>query len=376
MQPRIVSLVSYAFLPAKVGGQKHIALFYEYLSAYIPVHCVTTSRNDPAYAKGYRVENILSTSIVRYMNPFYFFLLRKRIRQEAASHLLIEHPYYGWLAVLLKWFCKVPLVIHSHNIESIRFKTIGKPWWRLLWYYERFVHRQADYNLFITDADKAYAVKAYGLVVEKCMTATYGITTSEPPAAEAKAAARAQLLQHYGLAPATTLLFFNGTFDYLPNRQGLYSITEQLNPLLARNPDFKYAILVCGRDIPEALLQTAIPNVYFAGFVNDISQYFMGADVFINPITSGGGIKTKLVEALGYNLNAVSTRTGATGIPTALCGEKLLLSDDGDWRTFAENIIRATRVTQQIPAAYYDFFYWGSIAKRTSAFLTNSQIPL
>jgi hypothetical protein len=54
-------------------------------------------------------------------------------------------------------------------------------------------------------------------------------------------------------------------------------------------------------------------NIIYAGFVDDISIYFKGADVFINPVSYGGGIKTKLVEALGYNLNAVSTSNGAIG---------------------------------------------------------------
>ncbi len=36
----------------------------------------------------------------------------------------------------------------------------------------------------------------------------------------------------------------------------------------------------------------------------------------------GGGIKTKLVEALGYNMNVVTTTSGAIGVPLSITGEK------------------------------------------------------
>ena len=43
-----------------------------------------------------------------------------------------------------------------------------------------------------------------------------------------------------------------------------------------------------------------IKNLVYAGFVNDVDVYYKGADLFINPVNSGGGLKTKLVEAIGF----------------------------------------------------------------------------
>ena len=120
----VISIVSYPFLPAKVGGQKGVAFFYKYFSRYHKVICVTTEKNDPGAAEGYDVLNILSNSPIRYINAFYFFTLRKIIRHNKATHLVLEHPYYGWLGVLLKWFCRVKLIVHSHNIEGLRWKSL------------------------------------------------------------------------------------------------------------------------------------------------------------------------------------------------------------------------------------------------------------
>jgi len=57
--------------------------------------------------------------------------------------------------------------------------------------------------------------------------------------------------------------------------------------------------------------------------VDDITLYYKGADMLINPVMDGGGIKTKLVEALGYSMNVVTTTSGAIGVPLTITGEKI-----------------------------------------------------
>ena len=114
------------------------------------------------------------------------------------------------------------------------------------------------------------------------------------------------------------------------------------------------------------LKQYADKNIIYAGFVEDISLYFKGVDVFINPVTDGGGIKTKLVEALGYNLNAVSTINGATGVDEKICNGKLLICGNTDWRSFAEKMQDAINITQPITHEFFDNFYWDNIAGKAA----------
>src|SRR5688572_27824282 len=174
------SLVSYHFLPAKVGGQKGIALFNKYFSLHVRLVCVTTRNNDPSEAN-YPVHTLLSNSPLRYANPFYFFTLKKIFRQHQVTHLILEHPYYGWLAMLMKWFLKTTIVLHAHNIEGNRFRTLGKWWWPILRQYEKWVHRNADVVFFIQDEDREYAIRNFKLAPAKCHTITYGIEWTTPP---------------------------------------------------------------------------------------------------------------------------------------------------------------------------------------------------
>jgi hypothetical protein len=365
---KVLGLVSYNILPAKIGGQKDISLFYKYFSRKVNLLCVTTKSNQPSAAEGYEVRNRLSDSPLRYINIFYFFTIRKIIRQEQITHLELEHPYYGWLAVLLKWFAGVNLIVHSHNIEGLRFKTLGKWWWKGLWLYEKWVHRRADYSFFKQDDDRAYAIRHFGLSPEKCITTTYGIEWNAPPAAAERKAARDFLVQQHGIPAGHRLLLFNGAFNYLPNINGLRHIVEQINPALQTITDFKYTILICGKDIPADLISSSHANMVFAGFVPDISVYFKGADVFLNPVVEGGGIKTKLVEALGHGMNAVSSHNGAIGVDPAICNGKLVITDD-QLTGFAQAVVKAAQYEAPLPEAYFKHFYWDNIAQKAALFI-------
>ncbi|HEX4375016.1 MAG TPA: glycosyltransferase family 4 protein, partial [Puia sp.] len=325
--------------------------------------------NNPALANGYEALNILSNSKLRYINVFYFFLVRKIIKQKKATHVILEHPYYGWLGVLLKRFCNVKLIVHSHNIEGLRWKTLGKWWWKILWNYEKFTHRNADYNFFIQDEDKKYAVENFGLNSSKCITVTYGIEWNKIPSAQELSRSKQQVRTTHNISEEKKILLFNGAFKYKPNLDALNKIIDVIDPLLQQQINFQYAIIICGMDIPEEIIAGKYPNIIIAGFVDDISVYLKGADVFLNPITEGGGIKTKLVEALGYDLNAVSTEHGAIGIDPGWCNNKLQLCDDNDWDSFCELIIRSSAHDENISEIYFQHFYLGNIIKKAAEFI-------
>ncbi|MBK9530781.1 MAG: glycosyltransferase family 4 protein [Chitinophagaceae bacterium] len=366
---KILSLVSYKFLPPEMGGQKGIAFFNRYLAKHANLVCVTTEANSNYLQEGYPVKNILSNSPTRYFNPFYIFTLGRIIREEKITHLILEHPYYGWLGILLKWFYKIKLVVHSHNIESMRFKSMGRWWWGILWNYEKLTHKLAEHNFFIQDNDRAYAVEKFKLDPQRCTVITYGFELSHAPPAAEKSISREELCRIHDIAASDKILLFNGTLGYEPNLDALDIILKKINPVLLEAEDFKYKIIICGNKLPpgyDNLINYKEKNIIYAGFVNDINLYFKGCDVFINPVTDGGGIKTKVVEALGYDLSVISTHSGAIGIPAEITGNKLQVLPDNDWNGFARCIL-SHDPGLTIPPAYFEHFYWGNIAAKAAA---------
>lgn len=363
----VLSIVTYKIFPPKLGGQKSIALFNEYLSKKENLFCFTIKDNDPSLAP-YKVFNELANGRMRYINPFYFLSIQKIIKENKISHIIVEHPYYGWMTLLLKKYGKVKLIVHSQNIEAERFKTIGKWWWKILWYYEKWIHKKADFTFCITQQDREYFQKQYGLPLEKSAVITYGISWNSIPSPAEKAEAKKSLLTRHALKTGTHLFLFNGTLHYQPNVIALRNILEKINPLFIKK-GISYKIIICGKGLPRAmneLKEYKSKNIIYAGFVDDITEYFNGADVFINPVTEGGGIKTKLVEALGHNMNAVSTINGAIGIEENICNGKLYLSEKEDWQKFADNMEKCLNNKNSISSVYFDHFYWGNIAEKAA----------
>ena len=216
-----------------------------------------------------------------------------------------------------------------------------------------------------------YFLSEYNLSPKKISLITYGIPWNSLLPLSDEAEAKAYLLKQYFLEKGTVLYLFNGALDYKPNLDALNNILKNINPLMAAS-GIAYKIIICGKNLPaemNELKEYAHENIIYAGFVDDISIYFKGADIFINPVTDGGGIKTKLVEALGYNLTAVSTTNGALGIDEKICNGKLLVSSNNDWQIFTANMLEAINVTQSIPREFFQHFYWDNIAKKAAVII-------
>lgn len=364
---KVASLVPYKIMPARMGGQKGIYLFLKFVSQKVPVVCYTSNDNEPGIAENFTVKKILGTGSSRYYNLFNFFKLKKDFKREGITHLILEHPYLGWLGILLKYFAGVKLIVHSHNIESLRFKSTGRWWWRILWQYEKLVHRRADHSFFITAEDSAYAISNFKLNPSLCTVITYGIEQAQAPSLTEKEAAKQEIIRHHQLPDPDFVLLYNGTLDYEPNLDGLRTIVNQVNPVLMAQKEFTYTIIVCGNRLSaenKAWLEShRNNNILFAGFVDDINLYFTAADLFLNPITDGGGIKTKLVEALAANNTTISYTNGAIGIPRAITGNKLTVVADDDAEAFASALLQQIHnIKAIIPESFFNHFYWGNIA--------------
>ena len=167
-------------------------------------------------------------------------------------------------------------------------------------------------------------------------------------------------------------MLFNGSLNYLPNIEAVNYILDFINPALLKISGFKYKIIICGKGLPASfdnLNAYKNSNIIYAGFVDDINIFFKGSDIFLNPVISGGGIKTKLVEALGNGLTSVSTEAGAFGIPKNISAEKLTVTKDHDWDAFVNAIINAN-ITAETQPAFFNHFYWGNIAAKAAEIIS------
>jgi glycosyltransferase involved in cell wall biosynthesis len=266
---------------------------------------------------------------------------------------------------IIKAGTQLKIICRTHNIESQRFRSIGKKWWSLLAIYERWVLNKCDFVTCITDADMQFMTRKMNLNPSKCIVAPYGIDEQESPTD--KTLCKKRVCDRHQLNPDIPLLFFNGLMSYKPNLDGLDMILNHIQPKL-KSKNFNCNILIVGKGLPaqyEELKTYNQSGIFYAGFVDNITEYTKAADVLLNPVIIGGGIKTKVVEALGYGTSVVSTESGAIGIDPSITNHKLLITKDNDWDTFSEKIIAYNaNSTTQTPEAFYKVFYWGNIVSK------------
>jgi glycosyltransferase involved in cell wall biosynthesis len=365
---KILAIAPYPYLPYFSGGQKFIAQFFENLAEETELTVISVETNDPSTVSNYRLLPWLKKSFSRYMDLRLVSRISHEVKTGGQEVLICEHPYMAWLCWLVSKKTGIPWYLHTHNIEYQRFRSMGKWWWPILKYYERWAFRKADLVFYITPEDRAFAVKQWGIPESKSIDLPFGITIPSCPAN--KAAQKEIIGTKHGIAAGDRLILFNGLLSYKPNLDALMVILDQINPLLMAEPGFRYKIIVCGKGLPESLNGLAAyrdKNMVYAGFVDDIESYFTAADIFLNPVQSGGGIKTKMVEAIAYGATVIATVTGATGINKDVCGDKLLTVPDDDWNAFAKAVTAQGEKLADTPAGYYNYYYWKNVARRLAA---------
>ncbi|HEY8609900.1 MAG TPA: glycosyltransferase, partial [Roseomonas sp.] len=94
------------------------------------------------------------------------------------------------------------------------------------------------------------------------------------------------------------------------NRDGIRWFIEQAWPAVA---DLGAELHVAGR-VCDALMQHAAPGLVLHGEVENPADFLEAADIGINPVFYGGGLKIKTVEYLCRGLPSVLTEEGAFGL--------------------------------------------------------------
>lgn len=362
---RIVSVVWYKVLPPLFGGQKGVAFFNEYLGRLAPLTCLC-SKNNTVIPASYHIDATLPVSKSQFLNPFCWWKIFLAAKRQKATHLILEFPYYGLAGFFTKMLTGAKLLVHAHNIESHRFKTQNKKWWRLLQAYEKWTLRKANGIFFKTEKEKNFAVEHFALDPKNSIVVPYGTVAGRK---SEKDEAKALLLQRHGIHTGTGLLLFAGTLDYRPNAQALTALKKKVIPLLNKT-GLPYKIIVCGRIVDEAfsyLRNIQDPNLLYAGNVADIASYFAAADAFLNPVVTGGGVQTKMVDALGFNLNVVCFDGMQEGIKGA--DAKIFTAPQNDWQAFTTAIGYALNKNEPTPAAFFEYHNWTNIAEKTYRFI-------
>lgn len=121
--------------------------------------------------------------------------------------------------------------------------------------------------------------------------------------------------------PARATKFFNilfmGSYNHPPNRRSATFIIKYILPLLAEiERNFKLYFIGPDTEKFKNLIDSSPYKEYvdIRGFVQEINMAFEKMDIALFPILDGGGIKTKIIDALASGIPVVTTDKGVIGL--------------------------------------------------------------
>lgn len=108
-------------------------------------------------------------------------------------------------------------------------------------------------------------------------------------------------------------LLYWGAMSRPENHVCIMHFLKEAWPLLQqRHPNLHFFIV--GGGPPEELRKMASDRVTITGFVQDPSSFFALASVMVAPLTSGGGLKVKILESMAAGLAVVGNAIAMEGI--------------------------------------------------------------
>lgn len=151
-------------------------------------------------------------------------------------------------------------------------------------------------------------------------------------------------------------LLFTGTFSFFPNVEALAFLLQ-----LAKNSS-KYDFIIAGKNLNKVIIHENLPNnvyTYSNVTVDELSSLYMYSNIFISPIQSGSGMKTKLAEAMSYGLPIIAHQNSVSGYLDAIKLNIIQTFNDNELgeeslNKYIENALKLTH--SDIVNVYSDFY--------------------
>ncbi|MFW1811950.1 glycosyltransferase [Acinetobacter ursingii] len=222
------------------------------------------------------------------------------IKKFNFEYVFFSQSFYGKLCVGIKKKCpNVKVITFYHNIEkhyAREFLRVSGVKHFLFYisvsYNELLIANNSDYNIVLNERDSLLLNEIYGVEsnlnlpvsYKDCFDVRKVVTNSVNPS-----------------------YLFVGT-AFFANIQAVDYFIEKVLPYI------KGDFIVVGKGMEQFKNKWSIdPRVHIYGFVEDLSIFYYSASAVVAPILSGGGMKTKVAEALMYGKVIVGTNEAFEG---------------------------------------------------------------
>ncbi len=299
-----------------------------------------------------------------------FLLMLKNRRSLIHAHWILPH---GFLAVIVKKFFGVPVVISAHAGDVFPLK---KPFFRLA---ARWALKCAD----AVTANSTATRNAIGGVVDVPVSVIpMGVDLKLFSSSSASAAAA--IRKRYGVGKSGKMLLFVGR---LAEKKGVTYLISAMKAVAKAFPNCKLVIVGDGPERKSLQQQSQqldlSDNVVFAGSVpnNELPAYYKAADAFVLPsiVARSGdteGLGVVLLEAVAAGCPVVASNVG--GIPDVIINGKtgLLVEQKNPQQLAAAitNLLSSSQLKKRLVAAARKHvakgYSWEAVAEQFSKLIS------
>ena len=132
---------------------------------------------------------------------------------------------------------------------------------------------------------------------------------------------------------------FVGTLNYDANLEAFNFLAKKVLPMVRKTPGFEdFTLTVIGQTPKDKKLYD-YDGVQMAGFVKDLSEYYLAGEIVLAPSFLPGGIKTKVIESLSHGRPTIANHFSLKGLD-GIESIALLAEEPEEW---VEKIIYVKR---------------------------------
>lgn len=134
------------------------------------------------------------------------------------------------------------------------------------------------------------------------------------------------------------------------NIEGVEWFLEHVYPLLSPN----ISVRIVGK--VSALTKRNIPNVSFAGFVDNLEDEYDAAKITICPLKRGTGMKIKVLEAMAHRLPSVVTTRGADGFMDKTEFGSFVTDDPIEFAKYVHLLLNDSGIYKEMSEKSFNYF--------------------
>ena len=235
--------------------------------------------------------------------------IRKCIIENNIDVINIDFPHM--CVNILDMNINIPIILNEHNIEWKVYRTISKSQKniikRILYFidsirlkkYEKKILKKIKIDLitFVSSLDMENFKNENKVFKQKLELVPVG----------------ADLVDIINKKDDKTKnIIFVGKMSYGPNIEAVNWFIDNVFDKI-KNEIENVKLYIVGKDPTESIIKLADNNIIVTGKVDSVVDYYNMADLVVIPLLNGGGVKVKLLEAISYKKNIVSTSIGVEG---------------------------------------------------------------